>query len=814
MTVTDSKDLSEEARKELLERIADCCMRQGNYHLATKKYTQAGNKLKAMRALLKSGDTEKIVFFANVSRQKELFIMAANYLQSLDWRKNPEILKTIIGFYTKGRAPDLLAGFYEALTLNRDKNVEIDDYQNYEKALDALTEAFKCLSKAKDSSQEARLADLQHKITLIKKFVHARRLYAEDAGEAVQLCEALLVEPELDPAVRIGDVYGFLVEHHCQQGNFQVAYHKLEELQKLLPSQNIRYYISQTSLEALQKEMGVPLAHGDRRQSLKDEDEVEEDLNLQLRDKNERLFTKVGYLESRLSHLASSSTDLSCRLVQSEEEKLKISKELVEEKIQTNKMREQFEEETFELKNKILNQNGAITELEMERDNLFRELQSAQAHLKMGEKSGRDLTEEYTTLKKNYQALFEAHDKEVAQNEELSDELLVLAQAQDALRRQLEEQQQSVKTTTKGLHSELHRVRALISRMSRNRVKLEDLEALDKEQKTMEKTLLGNQDEIKDMLEKMRNSYEKQQKKLEEKVVEMGKEQQENKRAIHKSQKELSEQSAALMCSQSQVKEVEEENSKLQLQVKELNEQYRARLVSYLQDVAEYADGLKEGKSPSETTFVDSMLRDIRSSYRAREEQLASAARSYKKRLQKITKTHHALLIAYRVQREQILAKLESGLDPGPPEAHFSLEPTELKDETEKELQQLRQEKARLEDQLQAAREQVLQIPQNLSYQESTELEQIHEEFWSDIRKQLREITDSTMVGFEKERALLITRATVAEAQVLELQDYIDNHLGSAAPDLLKAENVSWSAAAGNRAEFVAGFLYSLGSER
>ncbi|KAJ4940249.1 hypothetical protein JOQ06_026558 [Pogonophryne albipinna] len=46
MTVTDSKDLTEEARKELLERIADCCMRQGNYHLATKKYTQAGNKLK------------------------------------------------------------------------------------------------------------------------------------------------------------------------------------------------------------------------------------------------------------------------------------------------------------------------------------------------------------------------------------------------------------------------------------------------------------------------------------------------------------------------------------------------------------------------------------------------------------------------------------------------------------------------------------------------------------------------------------------------------------------------------------------------
>ena len=68
----------------------------------------------AMRVLLKSGDTEKIVFFAGVSRQKEIYIMAGNYLQSLDWRKNPDIMKNIIGFYTKGRALDLLAGFYQA----------------------------------------------------------------------------------------------------------------------------------------------------------------------------------------------------------------------------------------------------------------------------------------------------------------------------------------------------------------------------------------------------------------------------------------------------------------------------------------------------------------------------------------------------------------------------------------------------------------------------------------------------------------------------------------------------------------------------
>jgi intraflagellar transport protein 140 len=54
----------------LLRLVAKCCKRQGAYHLATKKYTQAKDKLKAMKVLLKSGDTEKIIFFAGMKYQK------------------------------------------------------------------------------------------------------------------------------------------------------------------------------------------------------------------------------------------------------------------------------------------------------------------------------------------------------------------------------------------------------------------------------------------------------------------------------------------------------------------------------------------------------------------------------------------------------------------------------------------------------------------------------------------------------------------------------------------------------------------------
>ncbi|KAF4087733.1 hypothetical protein AMELA_G00073850 [Ameiurus melas] len=296
MTVSQSSaHLSEEERKELLERIADCCMRQGNYHLATKKYTQAGKKIKAMRALLKSGDTEKIVFFAGVSRQKEIYVMAGNYLQSLDWRKDPEIMKNIISFYTKGRALELLAGFYQACA-----QVEIDDYQDYEKAYGALTEAYKCLSKAKSrhgDETDERLTQLTRHLTLIKRFIQARRLYEQDPAAALSECECLLEECDLDPAVRVGDVFGLIIEHHCQHASYQKAWMKLEELRRLHPSVNVSVYISARSLDALQNAIGVRLNHGDTTHTNlhhrdtdnthtrthsdgEDEDEVEEDENL------------------------------------------------------------------------------------------------------------------------------------------------------------------------------------------------------------------------------------------------------------------------------------------------------------------------------------------------------------------------------------------------------------------------------------------------------------------------------------------------------------------------------------------------------
>lgn len=56
--------------------------------------------------------------------------------------------------------------------------MEIDEYQNYDKAAGALSEALKCLGKAKTKNPaalEAKINFLKERIELVKRFANARR---------------------------------------------------------------------------------------------------------------------------------------------------------------------------------------------------------------------------------------------------------------------------------------------------------------------------------------------------------------------------------------------------------------------------------------------------------------------------------------------------------------------------------------------------------------------------------------------------------------------------------------------------------------
>merc|ERR1719453_1568835 len=242
-------------RSELLTRMAKLCNKQGTFQLACKKYTQAGNKLKAMKSLLKSGDTEKIVFFAGTARQPEIYILAGNYLQSLDWHNDPEIMKNIITFYTKAKAFDKLASFYDACA-----QVEVDEYRDYEKAGGALREALKYLVKAAGgppgAEADPRVMNLNNRIQIVDRFAGIRKLGKTNPEEMVQVCEQMLQMGDIESSVRVGDVFAQLVEHYSSDGNYPEAHRTVEQMRSrgiiLTP------YLDRALIDSIYRGVGLP----------------------------------------------------------------------------------------------------------------------------------------------------------------------------------------------------------------------------------------------------------------------------------------------------------------------------------------------------------------------------------------------------------------------------------------------------------------------------------------------------------------------------------------------------------------------------
>lgn len=276
----DKGSMDQEKRSELLHRMAQLCKKQGSFQLACKKFTQAGNKLKAMKALLSSGDTEKIIFFAGTAKQAEIYVLAGNYLQSLDWHNNPDIMKNIISFYQKAKAFDKLSSFYDACA-----QVEIDEYRDYEKAGGALREAARYLSKFLGPSAEGdpRYDSLQQRLSLVEKFAEVRQLGKTDPDEMIRYCEELLDMPMIENAVRTGDVFAQITEHYCSTQQWQDAYRMIERMRErqivLSP------YLDRAMIEEIHKACGVPPPEEAAAQAQEgahpEEDDMEEDIQVE-----------------------------------------------------------------------------------------------------------------------------------------------------------------------------------------------------------------------------------------------------------------------------------------------------------------------------------------------------------------------------------------------------------------------------------------------------------------------------------------------------------------------------------------------------
>ena len=168
--------------------------------------------------------------------------------------------------------------------------VEIDEYQNYSKALGALTEAARCLGKAGD---QARIEELGHSMENIRQFVEVQvineiqdklltfcwqAVYERNPGQAVEVAREMLVSGERFPMVRRGDVYGFLVEHFAKQAQFKQAYALVEDMKAKIANVNVAYYINLETVRAIEQAVGVEvLPRGQERGQEEEEEDIEDE---------------------------------------------------------------------------------------------------------------------------------------------------------------------------------------------------------------------------------------------------------------------------------------------------------------------------------------------------------------------------------------------------------------------------------------------------------------------------------------------------------------------------------------------------------
>lgn len=285
--LTPGKDeIDESVRVRVLGELGDILQEQGDYHTATKKFTQAGDKVRAMKSLLKSGDTDKIVFFAGMSRQKEVYIMAANYLQSLNWQSDGKILKNIIQFYSKAHAYDLLANFYANCA-----QVEIDEFHDYEKAMKALQEASRCVAKMTNDTntiQHKRVMDnLQNAVVEVQKVLEIQdALDRGEYGNVVAVCKSMLSIPERAP-IRAIHIEAILIEALIRNRRYPEAMEALKELSSKSTDWSYKGLIEKPLIEKLAHESGVEfstiwnmgrqdITNGD--ETSETEDEIQEEI--------------------------------------------------------------------------------------------------------------------------------------------------------------------------------------------------------------------------------------------------------------------------------------------------------------------------------------------------------------------------------------------------------------------------------------------------------------------------------------------------------------------------------------------------------
>uniref|UniRef100_A0A8C6S4Y7 Coiled-coil domain containing 78 n=1 Tax=Nannospalax galili TaxID=1026970 RepID=A0A8C6S4Y7_NANGA len=273
----------------------------------------------------------------------------------------------------------------------------------------------------------------------------------------------------------------------------------------------------------------------------------------------------------------------------------------------------------------------------------------------------------------------------------------------------------------------------------------------------------GGQQQLQEEVKWVLEHHRARQQALETQVEALGQKLQGAREEARTAGQRLAAQAMVLSTCQGQLRQAEAENAQLQLQLKKLNEEYAVRLQHYAKKTVETTTDTDQAAL---RMYLEATLQDIRLAHRSREQQLAQAARTYRKRLADLSRRQELLLTTCR-------ATFATAADLEPLSMHWATELCHLWEDEHSQHGTL----------LVCPEKE----PGGASKREKSQPLALDTASWAQIQQKLQDFSQDTQAKLERERAWLLVRATMAEQQLSELQEYVDQHLGRWARYVLRA---------------------------
>lgn len=473
---------------------------------------------------------------------------------------------------------------------------------------------------------------------------------------------------------------------------------------------------------------------------------------LRLKEEKEKIVRSMGEFRMKYQQLVETKAQIQQDLIVSEEEKLRISKTLLDIQLEKNELTEKAEQDKYDVVTKLLNAENDILELEMHQETKERKLKELEQQLETALEEKKQLAMEFVSLKSNFMNLNANHQREVAKNQQLGVELLTLANQRQSLSKQtdeLEKFKNDMNEQQTELRTEIERLMISGNELKEKlRIETETSEKLRAEKSKAQLELQSvvvsfetrkleldknTQDfarerdtEMFSLKKTMENELKRVQTQRDEQVEKT----KSLEASLRHSERQLSQIETALARQSEEQLELTAENAKLSEQLYAQQDLYRSKLLKYMdltqtpeseQDETTTEPPIEsEESATTETTKIDSMREELThelvETFREKERENITSIDNYRRRNHEIVRKNRLLYEKFRELRYILQDMSPEGvaLPDLPEETELKAgEVSELEAEIEKELIIMREKLRHVQSELSLQQEKNLQIAES-----------------------------------------------------------------------------------------------------